>query len=131
MHVRLSSVALEHAVNDPLDRTIMPMSTLIDCPQFLFEASWDGERIGDVHIFKNENCNQAGQPLKDDDGKDLAPAWKWWNGVPCDKVKSYKLLDVSKMTPNTVEDAGMPFELGNVQRKEKSGQASEGKPARA
>jgi hypothetical protein len=107
------------------------MSTLIASPLWLLETTWDGLSIGDVQIFKNENCTHSGVPVLDPDGKTLPPDWKWWNGVPCDKVKNYKFIDTSMMVPRTVEDPGMPFELGNVQLKEESGQAGKGKPARA
>ncbi len=125
-HIRFEAVALEHPVSDPMDRSIMPMSTLIASPLWLLEATWDGSRIGDVQIYKNENCTHGGMPNQDPSGKDLPPAWKWWNGVPCDKVKSYKRFDASACQPSTVEVGSLPFRLGDVQPEAKPRQAGKG-----
>ena len=133
--VRLSSASLEIPINDPNDRSEMPMSTLIASDKWLLETSWDGASIGDVQIFKNAKCDVNGNALRHIEGKKkgqkVDPEWIWWGGVPRGKIKSYRFLDGANIRPATVEDVGMPFELPNAQRKEEPRPTREGGPAPA
>jgi hypothetical protein len=101
IHRRLSLVCLESPVNDPSDRSILPMSTLIASEQWLLEASWDGVAIGDVQIFRNANVGPTGQPIVEG----MGPEWEWWGAVPRGRVKSYRFEDGAGIKPLTVKNA--------------------------
>lgn len=140
---RIATASLTDAINDPTDRNIMAMSTLIASDQFMHETSWDGSTIGDIQIFRNLACGPNGnrmptdekgpngKPLLDADGKPLMKPdeWVWWGGVPRGKIKSYRFVPDQHLVPNTL-DEGLPFELPkkpkNAQRQEKPEQAGEG-----
>lgn len=139
-HRRLASASLEHPINDPADRNVMPMSTLIASEQWLLETSWDGASIGDVQIFKNASCGQNGvRTTIDSDETDergrpkqipKPDEWIWWGGVPRGRIKSYRFTEEEHPRPMTM-DEGLPFELPNAQRKEKPEQAGKGGSATA
>lgn len=140
---RLACAALEHPINDPLDRNVMAMSTLIASEQWLHEVPWDGMGIGDVSVFRNKafahNGTRMTKPGDEVDARGrrievpLEDEWVWWSGVPRAKIKSYRFLDEDCPLPQTIPDPELPFELPNrnAQRKEKSDQAGEGGPATA
>jgi hypothetical protein len=122
-HRRLATASLESHVSDPADRNLIPMTTLIGIDanppshMWLLETAWDGACIGDVQIFRNENCGPSGEVTYGGDGKPMAAKWVWWGGVPCDKVKSYRFANSDgTIQPQTLED-DTPFELPNAQRK--------------
>jgi hypothetical protein len=106
---RLSYVQLDTQVSDPVDRQLMPMSTLIsvdaDPPnlQWLLETTWDGSGIGDVQVFKNRSVGHNGIKTAEKDD------WVWWGGVPRGKIRSYRFSDGQGIQPTTV---------GSGQRKE-------------
>lgn len=130
---RIAQASLDCAINDPLDRSVMHMSTLIDSEQFLHEAPWDGMTIGDIQIFKNESCGPNGIPSTHTvDGKteNLPPVWKWWGGVPRGKIRSYRFLDAHDMVPMTLPDDPIPFEI-HGEREEKSHKSKPASGARA
>jgi len=102
---RLVRICLKEPLNDPNDRGVMPMSTVIASHQWLIEASWDGAVLGDPQVFRNTNVGPTGAPLEDQDGLPLAPAWVWWNGVPRDMVKSYRFEDADRIKPMTTKNA--------------------------
>jgi hypothetical protein len=118
---RLKSAALVDPVNDPSDRAIMPMSTLLATDEWLLECGWDGFSIGDVQVFRNENAKN-GFRAKGPDGKPLPDVWVWWGGVPHGKIKSYRFMDDADIQPQTMEP--MPLELNlHAERKEEPRQA--------
>lgn len=124
MVLRLSHVNLTDPVNDPEDRYIDPMSTLIgtdDQCMWLLETTFDGSIIGDVQIFRNTNALPNGQSKVDETGKMLPPVWKWWSGVPRGKIRNYRFYDRAILKPGTVEEAHeLPFD---GKRKAEPGQA--------
>ena len=124
-HRRLSSVSLDTAISDPLDRGTMPMSTLIASDLWLLETSWDGESVGDIQVFKNAACGQSGVRVGPED------KWVWWAGVPRGKIKSYRFVELEPILPMTTHDEGLPFELPRAERKEKPDQAGKSGPAAA
>lgn len=137
---RLASASLTDPINDPGDRNVMPMSTLIASEQWLLETSWDGASIGDVQIFKNASCGQNGLRINvdseelDERGKKKQipklDEWIWWGGVPRGKIKSYRFTPEEHPQPLTL-DEGLPFELPNAERKAKPDQVGKGGPATA
>lgn len=138
-HRRLAYVDLDTSISDPVDRTIMPMQRLIgvdgDPPNhmWLIETSWDGASIGDVQVFRNQNCSHAGNPATDKDGEPLPANWVWWGGVPRGRIKSYRFAAGDVTLPMTLGDDVIPFELPktDAERKEKPGSLGKGGPARA
>jgi hypothetical protein len=137
IHRRLSHVSLDTAINDPSDRTVMPMQTIITIdadppnPLWLAEAPFVDGRIGDIQLFQNTNCHpQSGKPMQDKGGKDLPAAWKWWGGIPCAKIKNYRFSkeEIESIQPETVAEP-VPFELPktttNAEREEKPRKARE------
>lgn len=126
MVLRLSHVNLTDPVNDPEDRYIDPMSTLIgtdDQVTWLLETTFDGSTIGDVQIYRNTNALPNGKSKVDDAGKPLPAAWKWWGGVPRGKIRNYRFYDRSLLRPGTVEEDELPFLDGK--RKTKPGSTGE------
>jgi hypothetical protein len=120
MILRLSHVNLTDPVNDPENRYIDPMSTLIgtdDQVTWLLETTWDGSIIGDVQIYRNENALPNGQSKVDADGKKLAADWKWWSGVPRGKIRNYRFYDRSILKPGTVGELELPFIDGKRETK--------------
>lgn len=132
-HRRLASASLTDPINDPADRNVMPMSTLIASDMWLLEVSWDGTEIGDVQVFKNKSCAANGErKVSEKLDRDRKPIpvedeWVWWGGVPRGKIKSYRFVDQGQIRPMTV-DEGLPFELPkkNAQREEKPVEAGKG-----
>ena len=125
---RIATASLEAPVQDPSDRNILPMSTLVTVDHehpnhlWLAEAAWDGLGIGDIQVWKNANANAGtGQPKFGDNGDPLEPEWVWWAGIPRGRVKSYKFGgEHAELKPQTEK----PF----AERQEKPGKAG---PARA
>ena len=130
--VRLATASLEKPINNPADRSEMPMSTLIASDVWLIETSWDGASIGDIQLFKNAKVTASGDALRHLEGKKkgqkVDPDWIWWGGVPRGMIKSYRFADGTNIRPSTEEDAGMPFELTSGQRKEEPRPTREGQP---
>ena len=119
MIVRLSHVSLTDQVGDPEDRYVTPMSTLIDSPEWHFEATWDGACIGDVQVYRNYAINQNGArkntEQKDEKGEPIPMAddWRWWGGVPRGKIRVYRLLDRSLIKPAFLDEENkLPFSDG-------------------
>lgn len=92
---RLKSVCLTEQIGDPADRSVMAMSTLLANEEWLLECSWDGERIGDVQVFRNASAANGRHPTPGSE-------WVWWGGVPCGKIKSYRFEDGEYISPMTV-----------------------------
>jgi hypothetical protein len=121
--ILLSRVLLAEPISDPLDRSTMPMSTVIASEQWLIQATWDGSNIGDVHIFKNENTLPSGVRQEDSEGVPMPYLWTWWTGIPCGKIKQYFLLDRSTVRPDHEK---LPFD---AQREAKPRSPGEKRPA--
>ncbi len=119
---RLKSASLVDPVNDPSDRAIMPMSTLLATEEWLLECGWDGFSVGDVQVFRNQNCLN-GHRAKTPDGKPMPDVWVWWAGVPRGKIKSYRFVDGTEIQPQTLN---LPFD---AERKEESRQSGKGAKA--
>lgn len=130
-HVRLSVVALDTAINDPNDRTILAMSTLIATDEWLLEAPWNGHHVGDVQVYRNKNVVN-GKRLVDEvevDGTIISSpkpdAWYWWQAVPSGRIKSYRLADSAHLVPQTLTP------LSDAERKEEPRKARTGGQATA
>lgn len=98
----LSRICLKEPVNDPDDRSVMPMSTVIASHQWRIECWWGDGVIGDPQIFRNANVSPTGAPMLEADGvTEMSPLWTWWNGIPRDMVKSYRFEDAKKIPTQT------------------------------
>ncbi len=106
---RLAQVSLSEAIT-PIagDRDAMGISTLIDGPDWLVEAAWDGHALGDIQAYRNENCREGHRKVDANDVP-LPDKWVWWAGVPFNKVRCYRFVaeDVAAQAPMT---AAPPFD---------------------
>ena len=82
--VKLVEVTLETAVGFSGDRHEMPMSTLLASEQWMFSAPYDGFRIGDITMWR-----------QDRETKKL----RYYGTVSCGKVKGYRLESMLDAEP--------------------------------
>lgn len=90
MIVSIALANLSETVHDPKDMSTTPMSTLIASSSWHLEAEFVNGSIGDLEIYRNDAYGHNNTRRTTEDGKPVPDAWRWWMGVPCGRIKSYR-----------------------------------------